>query len=292
MQRHRTLVMFGVAWIASLLLSTWVYKASSGPKRDTVQAVAARKDIGVGKRLVADDLKLVTYDRKDVPPGFASKVADLVDRAVVTPITQNELVLERKLASRGGGDSLTALIEPGMRAVSVKVDDTSSVAGFVQPGTHVDVLFTRILPNGDAATTTVLQNIKVIAYGKQLEAGRTDKAAAAPLAAGGQTVATLLVTQEDAERVALAVQRGRIQLSLRNPLDAEVSEPGEPTRPADLGIADPVRPEPKAAVVKPVAAEKPKTTPGMNVEQQPKQPNNGRITIRVFRGNKVSEDIF
>lgn len=285
--------MFGIAWISALALSGWVYKTSTAPsRRDTVQAVAARKDLAVGMRLALADLKLVTVDRKDAPQGVASRISDLVNRTVVTPVAENELVLERKLASKGGGDSLSALIEPGMRAISVKVDDTTGVAGFVQPGTRVDVLFTRILPNGDAATTTILQNIKVVAYGKQLEVAKPDSKA--PLAGGGQTVATLLVTQEDSERVALAVQRGRIHLVLRNPLDDKIEEPSEPTRSADLGIEDPVRPEPRPAVVKAPSAESrlgPKPA-GVTIEQGPKQPNNGRITVRVFRGSKVSEDIF
>ncbi len=294
MQRQRVLVAFGIAWVSALLLSWWVYKTATAPqKRDLVQAVAASRDLPVGKRLAAADLKLVTLDRKDLPQGASLKISDLVDRAVTTPISASELVLERKLASKGGGDSLTALIEPGKRAVAVQVNETSGVAGFVQPGTRVDVLFTRTLANGDAAATTILQNVKVIAYGKQLEpGGKLDTRTTA-----GQTVATLLVTQEEAEKLALAVQRGKIQLALRNPLDDELTEETQPVRSADLGIDEPVRGGPRSAA--PVhalpagpsdlrlGAETPATG-----NPRPGASRDGRIVIRVYRGSKVSEEVF
>ncbi len=293
MQRHRVLVVFAIAWISALALSWWVYKQAAAPqKRQVAMVVAAARDLAVGRRLATSDLKLITLDRKDVPQGAFLKVSDVVDRAVVTSISASELVLERKLAAKGGGEGLTALIEPGMRAVSVQVNEMTGVAGFVQPGTRVDVLFTRILSNGDAATTTILQNVKVIAYGKQMEpGGKLDTRSAS-----GQTVATLLVTQEQAEKLALAVQRGRIQLALRNPLDTELAEETEPIRSADLGIEEPER-----APARPVAAPVPAAAPGrpdlrsatgVPIEQRPRQPNDGRITVRVFRGSKVSEDIF
>ena len=116
------------------------------------------------------------------------------------------------------------MIEPGTRAISVQVNEISGVSGFIQPGTRVDVLFTRVFSNGDAATTTILQNVKVIAYGKQLDPGaRVD-----PRDTSKPTVATLLVTQDQAEKLVLAVQRGQIQLVLRNALDDEITEPSDP----------------------------------------------------------------
>lgn len=291
MQRHRILVAFACAWISALVLSWWVYKRATAPaQRQVVHVVAATRDLPLGKKLAAGDLKLVEVDRKDLPQGTYTKVSDLVDRAVTSPVLASEVVLERKLAPKGGGEGLTALIEPGLRAVAVQVNDMSGVAGFVQAGTHVDVLFVRVLSNGDAAATTILQNVKVIAYGKQLEPG--GKTEIRPSSAG-QTVATLLVTQDEAEKLALAVQRGKIQLALRNPLDTEISEPTEPVRAADLGIADPVRAAPRPAV----AAQRNefaggRSPSGVPINQGPRLANDGRITVRVFRGGKVSEDIF
>src|SRR5262245_23917312 len=226
MQRHRVLIAFGVAWMSALLLSWWVYRTSTAPQaRDVVRIVAAAKDVPTGKRLELPDVKLISIDRKDLPKGAFQKTSDVVDRSVAVPISTSEPVLSSKLTGRGSGEGLTALIEPGTRAVSVQVNEISGVSGFIQPGTRVDVLFTRIFSNGDAATTTILQNVRVIAYGRQLDpAAKVDPRDAKP------TVATLLVTQEQAERLVLAEQRGRIQLVLRNALDDEISGPSEPVQ--------------------------------------------------------------
>ena len=212
MQRHRVLVAFGIAWLTALLLSWWVYKKTTAPQaRDVISVAAAAHDLAIGKRIQTDDLKMVTLDRKDLPRGVFVKASDVVDRAVAVPIFAGEIVLNGKLAAKGSGEGLTALIEPGMRAVSVQVNEISGVSGFIQPGTRVDVLFTRTFSNGDAATTTILQNIKVVAYGRQLDASAKleSRDTTRP------TVATLLVTQEEAQKVVLAQQRGRIQLALK-----------------------------------------------------------------------------
>ena len=304
MQRHRVLVAFGIAWLTALLLSWGVYRRSNAPEsRQVIQAVAAARVVPVGTLLSAADLRLVQLDRKDLPQGAFFKTSDVVDRAASTPLTANELVLEGKLAAKGSGAGLPALIEPGLRAVSVQVNEVSGVAGFIQPGTHVDVLFTRTLANGDAATTTILQNVKVLAYGQRLEsaarpevrpAGRTDlRENTRP------TPATLLVTQEQAEKLALAVQRGRIQLALRNPLDSEISERTEPVGSADLGITEPVRslsrngsalgaapPE----TVRPPSGIRPPSSDPRSLLRNPAQ--DGRRLIRVYRGSQLSEESF
>src|SRR5881396_4020699 len=196
MQRHRVLVAFGIAWMTALLLSWWVYKKTTAPQlRDLITVAAAAHDLAIGKRIQADDLKLVTLDRKDLPRGVFVKTTDVVDRAVAVPIVAGEIVLNGKLAPKGSGEGLTALIEPGMRAVSVQVNEISGVSGFIQPGTRVDVMFTRVFSNSDAATTTILQNVKVLAYGRQLDpSAKVEPRDAKP------TVATLLATQEDAEK--------------------------------------------------------------------------------------------
>src|SRR2546426_2965672 len=247
MQRHRVLLAFGIAWLSALLLSWWVYKRTTAPpSRDLVYVVAAAQDIPVGKRIQAGDLKLIALDRKDQPKGTFLKTSDVVDRAVAVPISASELVLGGKLAGRGSGEGLTALIEPGTRAISVQVNEISGVSGFIQPGTRVDVLFTRVFSSGDAATTTIMQNVKVIAYGRQLDPG----AKVDPRDSSRPTVATLLVSQEQAERLVLAQQRGRVQLALRNGLDDEITEAFEPVHSVDLGIDEPRRrPPPSQPVV-------------------------------------------
>ena len=189
------------------------------------------------------------------------------------------MALNGKLAAKGSGEGLTALIEPGMRAVSVQVNEISGVSGFIQPGTRVDVLFTRTFSNGDAATTTILQNIKVVAYGRQLDASAKldSRDTTRP------TVATLLVTQEEAQKVVLAQQRGRIRLVLRNGLDDKVDEFSDPIAAADLGIEEPRKPQPPP--VRPVPPPDPVVRPSKAAKA-----DEDAHTVRIYRGDKMTEE--
>ena len=283
MQRHRVLLAFGIAWLSALLLSWWVYKRTTAPpSRDLVYVVAASQDLPVGRRIQAGDLKLIALDRKDQPKGAFLKTADIVDRSVVVPMAASELVLNGKLAGKGSGEGLSALIEPGTRAISVQVNEISGVSGFIQPGTRVDVLFTRIFSSGDAATTTLLQNVKVIAYGRQLDPG----AKVDPRDTSRPTVATLLVTQEQGEKLVLAGQRGRIQLALRNGLDDEVTRSSDPVQAVDLGIDEPRKAASKS--VAPVVPIVPRAAPVV-VTKTSKPEKEGHV-VRIYRGEKVTEE--
>jgi len=289
MQRHRVLVVFGIAWLSALLLSWWLYQKSTAPEsRDLVYAVAAAKELPAGSRIQSDDLKLVALDRRDLPKEAFLKTAEILDRTVNVPVAVSELVLAGKLAAKGSGEGLTALIEPGTRAISVQVNEISGVSGFIQPGTRVDVLFTRVFSNGDAATTTILQNVKVIAYGRQIDpAARLDPTTR-------PTVATLLVTQEEAEKLVLAGQRGRIQLALRNGLDDEILEPSDPVQSADLGIEEPRKPQAVTVrpPVPPVEAESAPSRAASGVSKTAKPENERRVVVRIYRGDKITEQVF
>ncbi len=293
MQRHRILIIFGVAWISALVLSWWVFTRSSAPqsRRDLVYVAAAARDLPLGRRLQAEDVKLVALERKDVPKEVFLKPADLVDRFVAVPMAASETILGRKLSAKGSGEGLSALIEPGFRAISVQVNEVSGVSGFIQPGSRVDVLFTRVFQNGDAATTTILQNVKVIAFGRKVDAG----AAADPRDNAKPTVATLLVTGEQAEKLVLGGQRGRIQLVLRNSLDEEVKDLQEPIRSEDLGIEEPpkaVAAAPLRSRLVPVEMNSPppvqKVVPPPAVKSDPREQKEDTL-VRIFRGEKVTE---
>lgn len=292
MTRDRVWMMFGVAWVLAALVSWIVWRQATAPsQRDLIKVAAAAREVPVGQKLVDADLKLIEVPRKDLPSGSVEKLNDVLGRAAILRLSPNELVLESKLAPRQGGEGLTAVIEPGKRAVSVQVNETIGVAGFVQPGSKVDVLFTRILQNGDAAATTILQNVAVLAYGRNLQRPSTDpKAAPVPAAPPNQqATVTLLVTPEEANRLALAVQRGKIQLSLRNPMDA--AEPEVTAVYADdLGISEPVKNVPKPQVVEVVKQAPPPAVPV--APPKPKDPKEGKVVVKVFRGNKASEDVF
>ncbi len=286
MNRNRVILFFGAAWLAAGLLSWMIFRRATAPSaRDTVQVVAAARELPVGRRLAAADLKLAEIARKDLPVGHIANTSDVLARAVLLPLSANELILESKLAPKQGGEGLTAIIEPGKRAVTVQVNETIGVAGFVQPGTKVDVVFTRSLPNGDSAATTILQNVTVLAFGRNMQrpSQKPGDPPAAPVSGPLATV-TLLVTPEEAARVALATQRGKIQLALRNPLDNETTE-AQAVYAEDLGIAEPER-GPRGPVAAPPPVEAPKPPP------KPKDPKEGKVVVKVFRGTKLTEEIF
>lgn len=291
MNRNRVFLLFGAAWLAAGLLSWMIFRRATAPSaRDTVQVVAAARELPIGRRLTAADLKLSEVARKDLPAGHIANTSDVVERAVLLPLSANELVLESKLAPKLGGEGLTAIIEPGMRAVTVQVNETIGVAGFVQPGTKVDVMFTRALPNGDGAAITILQNATVLAYGRTLQRPASRPGESAPPVAaptGAQATVTLLVTPDDATRLALATQRGKIQLALRNPLDTQTPE-SSAVFSDDLGIWEQDR-NPRSRANRQIESPEP---PKVIASPKPRDPKEGKVVVRVFRGTKLTEEIF
>jgi pilus assembly protein CpaB len=198
------------------LLSSLVYKrlevGNGGPRKPGVDIVVAANDLQVGTKLEDRDLKLVNFPEESLPNGVIRQKARAVGRGVLQPISRGEFILSSKLADKDVA-GLPALIPSGMRALSVRVNDVIAVAGFVLPGTRVDVLLTgNPGTGGESVTTTVLENVAVLATGQKLERN----AAGEPQ---NTAVITLLVSPEDAQKLTLASQEGRIQLSLRNPLD-------------------------------------------------------------------------
>jgi pilus assembly protein CpaB len=216
MNRSRLLMIGGLALALGGLVSVAVYKnlLGRGPAAEPgIEVVVAADDIQVGARIEEHDLKLVRYPASSLPAGTPTRRSQVLGRGVILPITRGEFILSSKLAPENAGAGLPALIPPGMRAVSVRVNEVVSVANFVGPGTRVDVLLTGT-PNGssESQTTTVLQNVAVIAAGHNLERNANGEAQNVP-------VMTFLTSPEDAERLTLASAEGKIQLVLRNPLD-------------------------------------------------------------------------
>lgn len=267
MNRNR-LLLIGLAALAIAAMLTYVaYQSFIGKvaamKRRTGSVVVAAKDLGMAAKIEVGDVRLVEMPTSDLPEGTFDDLTKVVGRGVITPLGKNEIVLASKLAGPGAGAGLPAIIPENMRAVSVQVNDVISVAGFVTPGTRVDVLLTGTPTNnagtGDVLTTTVLENVEVLAAGEKLQPSAQGKPEKVP-------VITLLVSPEDAQKLTLASQQGKIQLSLRNPLDAK-KQNVEPVRNAALYR----QPAPSAAVAKPVrhqpvAAKTPAPPPVYSVE--------------------------
>ncbi len=276
MNRSRLLMIGGFALVVGLLVSYTVYNrlrffAGSGGERG-VQVVVAANDIQVGAKLDGHDIRFVTLPQSTVPPGAYTSASQVLGRGAILPMSKGEFLLPGKLAALNAGAGLPSMIPPGMRAVSVRVNDVVSVAGFVQPGTRVDVLATGNRGGGnDRQTTTVLENVAVIAVGKSLDRNAPPEAQNAP-------VITLLVSPDDAQKLALVSQEGRIQLSLRNPLDTKRGGIGA-TKTSSLYPGDtPVATEPKPKVRRTVAKAAPSAAAPYAVE--------------MIRGNKREENKF
>jgi pilus assembly protein CpaB len=164
----------------------------------------------------------------------------------------NEPLLDSKLAELGSGGGLPITIPPGMRAVSVRVDDVIGVAGFVLPSTRVDVLVTLTPPGSqDTRSRVILQNVQAVAAGQEIQRDEDGT----PMTV---TVITLLVSPENAERLVLAAAQGRIQMALRNTLDVDSTDTSGsrvsvlmtgPARPAPARRAAASAPQPPASVI-------------------------------------------
>jgi pilus assembly protein CpaB len=216
MNRTRLLMIGALALLAGFVASVYVYKnlqSKNGGGEAGADVMVAANDLQVGARVEERDVKVINIPMSDLPPGAPRKRSEVIGHGVVIPISKGEFILPNRLAGENAGSGLPALIPPGMRAVSVRVNEVVSVAGFVTPGTRVDVLLTGTPGSGsDQETTTVLQNVAVLASGHTLERTSTGEAQ-------NTAVITLLVTPDDAQRLTLSSSEGHIQLALRNPLD-------------------------------------------------------------------------
>src|ERR1700693_4653345 len=272
MNRTRLLMIGVLALALGAIVSLLVYKnlqgkgpSSTEPGADVIVALG---DIQVGARVEDHDVRIARFPASGLPPGAYNRKSQVLGRGVIIPISKGEFILPNKLAPENAGSGLPSLIPPGMRAVSVRVNEVVSVAGFVGPGTRVDILLTGT-PNGSSErqTTTVLQNVAVIASGQRLERNASGDAQNTP-------VITLLVSPDDAERLTLASAEGRIQLALRNPLDTRQDD----VAPANAkGLYQGGTPPKAAAPVR--------TRPVKQKSQTP-APTPSVLSIEVYQGDK------
>lgn len=205
------------AFLALRYLTNQRALMAAEPKAASV--VVAARDLTVGTIVTAADVRVVKWPLHATPPGYLGTSEAVVGRGVITPVRINEPLLDGKLAGKGAGGGLSVTIPEGMRAVSVKVDEVIGVAGFVVPGTRVDVVVTlNQQGRAEAITQVLLQNVPTLAAGQFTQPDAQGKPQRV-------TVITLLVTPDQAETLILAANEGRIQLALRNTLDLATLEP-------------------------------------------------------------------
>jgi pilus assembly protein CpaB len=243
----------------------------------TQPVVVAAADLQLGAELRAEDLQVVAWPAGKAPEGSFAKPADITGRGLIVPVVKNEPILPGKLAAKEAGAGLPPIIPPGMRAVSVRVNEVIGVAGYVLPGTHVDVIATQSPTQSrtDVVSKVVLTNVEVLTAGTRLEHDQKDDK---PVQV---SVVTLLVNPEQAERLALASSEGKIQLALRNPLD-ESAPQTRGIRPAALmGMA-------AAPSVPMLARGNPKGKGAQTVEAPLPAP---APTVEVIRGDKRANEV-
>jgi len=255
-RKYRTLVVLLVAVAVASGASYFVYRAVSNiPVREievkSYYVAIATKALPVGTMLVPGDVKLVAWPASSPVAGGYTKVEEVVNRGLIAPVVENEPLTATKLAPIEAGAGLAPTIATGMRAISVKVNEVIGVAGFVVPGTRVDVVVT-IGRQEDSISRVIVSNVQVLAAGTKYDQDQAKDGKPVP-----SSVVTLLVTPPDAERIALAATEGSIMLALRNPLDATTTET-KGTRLASLmGAPDPApvvrvaKGVPKAAIPAP-----------------------------------------
>ncbi|MBI4264018.1 MAG: Flp pilus assembly protein CpaB [Acidobacteria bacterium] len=273
MARIRVFIVLVLAIAAggTFALATYRYiqnlpaQSSSIPTRPVVVAAA---DLDVGAELRPEDVRLVEWPAGAVPQNAFDAAQEVIGRGVIFPLVRDEPILASKLAAKEAGAGLPPIIPPGLRALSVRVNDVIGVAGYVLPGTRVDVVAT-VNPTQnqtDVTSKVVLTNVQVLAAGTRIE---RDGDQGRPVSV---SVVTLLVDPTEAERLTLASTEGKIQLALRNPLDKEApATPG--IRPAALLGAAPAARRPAQVGARPTAA---------SAAAAPPPPP----TIEIIRGDK------
>ncbi len=212
----RMWIVIGIAVLTAALASFGMYwvisKQAKVVEASKVFVVVAKKNLGMGSSVAEADVKLIAWPNDSQVAGAFTSIDQVKGKPLIASVLENEPITKNKLAESGSG--LPPLIRDGMRAMSVKVNEVIGVAGFVTPGTRVDVLVT-IRQDKDSMSRVVVQNVEVLTAGAKYDDPEGRKQGK-PIPS---TFVTLMVSPEQAERIALAVSEGQIMLVLRNPLD-------------------------------------------------------------------------
>jgi pilus assembly protein CpaB len=283
-RQTRTFIVLAVGVVAATIASYGTYRALSRMPQRTVQmptrkAVVAAKQMPLGTLLTRDSVKLVDWPQQTPLQGGFASIDEVENRGLIAAVVENEPLSENKLAPKAAGAGLSPTITPGMRAISIKVNEVIGVAGFVVPGTHVDVV--TIIGNGkggdDMVSRVVVGNVQVLTAGTRYdqEESRAGKAIRS-------SVVTLMVAPLDAERIALAQSQGEMMLTLRHPLDVAPTETEGVHRAALFSSNEPA---PKPTVV---VARRAITPPAPVV---PIPPVVRAYTVETIRAAKRSQEV-
>ena len=253
MKNLKALGLFVLAALASLAAA--VYAANWVAQRGSIDAdkvVVAVSDIPLGSKILPTMLSTVDWPRGSIPNGAFHDIQQLQDRVVKVGVLRGEAVLEGKLAPVGTKGGLAAVIAPGKRAMTVRVNDVVGVAGFALPGNYVDVVLNaqQERTKGEEArqiSKTVLENVLVLAVAQEADRDETKPKVVSAV--------TLELSPEEAEKLDLARSVGNLSLVLRNQIDKDPVSTAGITKHQLFGTAEPTPPSApvKVAVAKPAA---------------------------------------
>jgi pilus assembly protein CpaB len=222
--------------IAAVLARNWLVTHGQSEQADAGTIVVAAAPLAFGTQLSPENLKEIPWSTGALPDGaFATRKDVLNDgrRMALAAVARNEPILRSKITAPGQRATLSSILDPGKRAVTVRVDDVRGVAGFIQPGDRVDVVLIRTEAESrtkEGFSDVILQSAKVLAI-DQITGERTEQPTIAK-------AVTLEVTPEEAQKILLATNIGRLSLILRQPEEA-AADPVQRVTEADLGNARP-----------------------------------------------------
>jgi len=290
-------MIFAVAWVSAAALSWFLYNRTRAPQQERVTVVlAAGRNLPAGTMLKESDLGRITLRQQEAPLGAipAARKPEILSRTLLVDVAAREPLLEQKLALRTGAEGIAATIADGKRAVAVKIDSVSGAGELLEPGAHVDVLFTKPGKMAEAITTTILQNVKILSVGRRVRPGEKVDPKAPRL-----PVATLLVSPEDAQKLELGKNQGKISLILRNPLDPRNLAKTDPVTTEVLDPLAMVRNDPRRSRLR--GGRPGLTAPGASAapdEESPDlkkkkaEPPPPKSVVDVFRGAKHTQEVF
>ena len=291
MRNKRLFIVLAGALLFGLLAAVSVsrYLSSAQAYTKNLNRVAVAKvAIPVGTKIIAEQVGMVQFPKESTPDGAFDSAEKLVGRVAVANIAPRETITEARLAPVGTAGGLSAVIPEGYRAMTVKVDDVVGISGFIMPDALVDVVVV-IDPDEksgrqDPISKIVLQNIKVLANGQNIDKPEDQRAA------NSVKAVTLLVTPDQAEKLALAATEGKLQLVMRNSIDqGDEQTQGVNKRQLLTGVyANPV-PEPGALKSEQVQTSKPaarRSRPQPKPAESAPVPAPPRASVEMFEGAK------
>jgi pilus assembly protein CpaB len=289
--RKRLVIVLGFASVVGLIVSILVYRVvaefrAAARQQINEEIVVAAVNMDLAETITSKHVKVLPWPRQAVPAGAIRSLADAEGRVVRSSIVTGEPLLEGKLAPQlsGKGGIMPMLVPEGQRAVTIKVDDAVREAGFVLPNSRVDVFVSmaKAANSQERVAKMILQDVVVLAAGQAVEM-RDNR----PVSV---TTVTLALTPDQAERLALAQNEGKLTIGMRNLRDKQLIQTAGATRDTLLGTAPAA---PVTASLKPAATRKVHAPAAPAIVATPlPAPKISTHTVAVIRSGKVSEQVF